>query len=575
MWGRLAVCGVLSGALVAVLVFPFAALAGLAVGALDPGVVQLPAALRHPWTPRTSYLYAADGRTLITAFYYENRRDVPLSAVAPVMRQAMVAAEDARFYQHGGVDPRSVVRAFVANDKAGATRQGASTITMQYVRNVLKEDPTLTPQQRVDVTADTPARKLREMRYAIALEQTMSKQDILGRYLNIAYFGSGAYGIYAAARTYFSTTPDRLTLPQAALLAGLVQSPDTYDPVHGDRAAALVRRGYVLNALRKTGAISAAQADQARAQPLRLAVSAEPDDCASIDDPHNDWGFFCDYFHRWWDAQPAFGATPQDRDDALNQGGYRIVTSLDPGIQATALNQSLAVYGYGVARALPLAVVQPGTGRVLAMAVNRRYSLAENPRDRDYPNTVDQLVAAGGGVDGYQAGSTFKMFTMLAALESGRPLSTSFNAPARFVSRWPGEGPGTCGGRWCPGNDNPPWMDGTRSMWTGYGRSVNTYFVWLEQQVGPAKVVAMAQRLGVRLRSQGDATMASTRAGDWGSFTLGVAQTSPLDLANAYATVAADGVYCAPLPVLSITTPDGRRLPAAAPSCRRAVSADV
>jgi membrane peptidoglycan carboxypeptidase len=566
---------VLAGAVLAALAFPFVASAGVAVQYFAPADVQLPASLRHPWTAKTTYVYANDGRTLLTSFYTENRRDVPLSAVAPVMLQAMVAAEDSRFYQHGGVDPRSVARAFVANDKAGTTRQGASTLTMQYVRNVLKEDPTLTLQQRVDATADTMARKVREMRYAMAIEKTLSKQEILGRYLNIAYFGGGAYGIYAASRTFFDKAPADLTLAEAALLAGLVQSPDTYNPVGGDRAAALDRRSYVLAAMAKMKVISPDLASRTGREPLRLHPTREPNDCTAVPAGHNDWGFFCDYFRQWWNAQPAFGRTPADRDNALNEGGYRVVTSLDPGIQETALNQSLAVYGYGVPRSLPMAIVQPGTGRVLAMAVNRHYSLGANPGDRNYPNTVDQLVGGGVGIDGYQSGSTFKMFTLLAALESGRPLSTSFRAPSPLVSQWPASGPGSCRGRWCPVNDNPAWMNGHRTMWDGYGRSVNTFFVWLEEQVGPQKVIAMARRLGIVLRSPGDTAMADKRGADWGSFTLGVAQTTPLDLANAYAAVAADGVYCKPLPVLSITGPNGDRFRAADPACHRAVGADV
>jgi membrane peptidoglycan carboxypeptidase len=233
------------------------------------------------------------------------------------------------------------------------------------------------------------------------------------------------------------------------------------------------------------------------------------------------------------------------------------------------------VYGYNQARSLPIAVVVPGTGRVLAMAVNRVYSLDPNPPNHSkYPNSVNQLVAGGGGVTGYQAGSTFKMFTMLAALESGLPLSTAFRAPSALPTRWPASGPGSCGGTWCPANANPAWMNGLRTMWNGFGRSVNTYFVWLEQQIGAERAVAMAQRLGISFRASSDAALAK-KAGTWGSFTLGVADTTPLELANAYATLAAGGVYCAPLPVLSITDPSGRHVEAGDPSCRQAIDPEV
>ena len=203
----------------------------------------------------------------------------------------------------------------------------------------------------------------------------------------------------------------------------------------------------------KMHTISAAQASAAQQQPLRLKVSWPPNDCASVSSAHNDWGFFCDYFRQWWNTQPAFGATAAERDAALTEGGYRVVTSLDPNVQASATSHSLGVYGYYSPYVLPIAIVQPGTGRVLAMSVNRHYSLAANPDGQGYPNTVDQLIAGGQGSDGYQSGSTFKMFTMLAALESGRPLSTGFRAPSPLRTHWAAGGNNNCGGHWCPVNE--------------------------------------------------------------------------------------------------------------------------
>ncbi|MEV0568098.1 transglycosylase domain-containing protein [Dactylosporangium sp. NPDC050588] len=572
--GRLLLCGVISGLVVAAGVLPLAFVGGSTVNASRDVWMNLPADLALPPPPQATYVYANDGKTLITTFYDENRKDVPLDQIAPVLQQAVVAAEDTRFYQHQGVDGRGVLRALVSNGRGNA-QQGASTLTMQYVRNVLKNDPALSPQQRVDSLADTPARKVREMRYATKLEQHLSKQDILQGYLNIAYFGAGAYGIYAASQTYFGKSALELTLPEAALLAGLLQSPDGDNPISGDRDAALRRRAYTLDSMTKMGMISAADATAAKGQELKINERDLPNNCVSVPREHNDWGFFCDYFRQWWGSQPEFGATRADRDEALRTGGYTVVTSLDPGIQAATLNQSLSVYGYGSARSMPTAVVTPGTGRVLAMAVNRHYSLEPNPPQHPlFPNTVNQLIAGGGGVAGYQAGSTFKMFTMLAALDAGMPLSTNFNSPSRIATVWPASGPGSCGGRWCPGNDSPSWMNGNRTMWNGFGRSVNTYFVWLEQQIGARRVVEMAQRLGITFRSAEDAAMAA-KADQWGAFTLGVASTTPLDLANAYAAVAAGGLYCQPLPVLSITDSNGKPVDAAAPKCRQAVSADV
>ena len=566
--------GLLAGVVLGAAALPTGLLAGLATRTVADDFEALPSDLRTPPAAQTSYVYANDGRTLITAFYDQNRRDVRLDQVATVMQQAIVAAEDARFYAHGGVDLKGVARALVSNS-GGGTEQGASTLTMQYVRNVLKYDPNLPASERARATEDTAGRKLREIRYANALERRLSKREILERYLNIAYFGAGAYGVFAASETYFGITPARLTLPQAALLAGLVQSPDEYNPIDGDRAAAQERRGYVLNALVKQGDVTPVAAAAAGRQPLGVKPHQQPNGCAAVNGKHNDWGFFCDYFRRWWDAQDRFGGSVAERENALKTGGYTIVTSLDPQVQATALKQSLGVYGYNSARALPIAVVTPGTGRVQAMAVNRHYSLAKNPAGHPtYPNTVNQLIAGGPSASGYQAGSTFKLFTMLAALEDGRTLDTAFDAPSKIETRWPADGEGSCGGHWCPGNDNPSWMDGHRTMWTGFGRSVNTYFVWLEQQIGPQRAVDMAKRLGIVFRAPSDARLAADADG-WGSFTLGVAATTPLDVANAYATLAAKGTYCKPLPVVSIKDAAGRTVDAGAPECGGVLDPDV
>ncbi|MFC0530895.1 transglycosylase domain-containing protein [Phytohabitans kaempferiae] len=554
--------GLLAGVVLAVVAFPGNAVFALAAKGASDAYLSLPSDLRMPQTAQRTYLYARDGKTLIATLYDVNREDVRLHQIAPAMRQAIVAAEDARFYEHGGVDARSVMRAIVANGAGGEVEQGASTLTMQYVRNVLKNDPDLTDQQRREAIDDTARRKIQEMRYATALERKLSKDEILNRYLNISYFGAQAYGIQAASERYFGKPASKLTLAESALLAGLVQSPDADSPIAGDRDRALERRGYVLDAMARTGAITPDQAAQAKAEPLRLKPTQLPNGCIASRD--NSWGFFCDYVREWWMSRPEFGSNPQVREQNLLTGGYRVVTSLDPKIQKIAQDSVLGVYGYGSNRAAPMAVVEPGSGQVLAMAVNHHFSLND---------TTNQLVAGGGAIDGYQAGSTFKLFTLLAGLEAGYALGTGFNAPGRFVSKYPGDA--RCGGKWCPSNATPSWMNGYRTMWSGFGRSVNTYFVWLEQTVGAEKSVEMAQRLGIQFRAKSDAKLAKEKAAQWGSFTLGVSSTTPLELANAYATLAADGVYCKDTPVKSITDPTGRKLPAGDPACKRALNPQV
>ena len=389
--------GLLAGLVLALAALPTGLLGGFVAKASLGAYAELPDALRTPAQPQRSYLYANDGKTLITTFYDVNRTDVPLAEIAPVMRQAIISAEDRRFYSHGGADLRGIARALVANVKGGGTEQGGSTLTMQYVRNVLKTDPTRTAEERQAATEQTVGRKLQEIRYANALEQSLSKDEILNRYLNIAYFGSGAYGVAAASQRYFGTAPADLTLGEAALLAGLVQSPDEYSPIDGDKDAALARRAYVLDSMAETGAVTAVQAAAAKAEPLRLRPTAQPNGCTATAQGHDDWGFFCDYLRQWWLTQPAFGDTADEREQALRRGGYRVVTTLDPKVQQTAQAQATKVYGYDDKRALPIAAVEPGTGRVLAMAVNRHYSLADNPDGQaNHPNTVNPLISGGG-----------------------------------------------------------------------------------------------------------------------------------------------------------------------------------
>ncbi len=590
--------GLIAGVIVAAVAFPVTAAVGMVAKIGTNDYAKLPSDLSIVASPQTSYIYASDGKTLITSFYAEDRKYTPLPQISPYIQEAVVAAEDSRFFQHNGVDPKGAIRAFVANNQAGEVSQGASTLTMQYVRNQLR-DAAPDPQAVVDATAQNTARKLREMKLAVDLEKKMTKQQILEGYLNVAYFGHRAYGIYAAADIYFSKAPIELTLDEAAMIAGMAQAPTAYDPV-ADPDQALTRRNYVIDRMAAIGYLSPQAAAQAKAQPITLNLSDPPNDCAAVSQQHNDYGFFCDEFKQWWMQQPAFGDTPLARLDKLRTGGYNIVTSLDPLIQASGMKHILNDAGTNDKYALGLVMVEPGTGLIKSMAVNRVYSLDQSdnapstdPNKRkagipgNYPNTVNMLLG-GGSVNGYQAGSTFKMFTMLAALEKGLTLNTAIYAPMKLGTGYLTD-PGTsssCGDFWCPSNASAA-MTGVQTMYSGFGKSVNTYWVQVEERIGAGAAVAMAQRLGLTWHTPVDATQALPQnANTWGAFTLGVADTTPLEMANAYATVAADGVYCQPDPVLSITGADGQpaTMPnpngpgdvlVSAPRCTQAVSQDA
>ncbi|GIF53459.1 membrane peptidoglycan carboxypeptidase [Asanoa ferruginea] len=587
--------GLIAGVVVAAVAYPIVAVGGIGAKKGAEAFNDMPRQLNVKPPAQTSYVYASDGKTLLTMFYEEHRKYVPISDMSPYIQQAIVASEDQRFYEHNGVDPKGIARAFVANHEGGGVQQGASTLTMQYVR-MAQRDGAETPEEVQEATEQTSTRKLREMRLALAVEKQYTKQEILERYLNSAYFGHRAYGIYAASEVFFSKSPKDLTLVEAATLAGLVKAPTEYDPATQDKLAATARRNYVLDNMQKMGYLSPQDNAASKALPIQLKLSTPANDCVSVPKNLNSWGFFCDYLKTWWAEQPAFGDNASQREDNLRRGGYKIVTSLDPNIQNIAETNVMAKEKSTSKFAHGLVVIQPGTGLVKAMAVNRVYSLDQSKNGThsdpakaakikgNYPNTVVPLLG-GGDMPGYQAGSTFKMFTMLAALDAGMPLSTAFDSPQRLVSQYLGEGPGSCGGRWCPSNASGA-MTGRHMMWSGFGKSVNTYFVQLEQKVGADKAVRMAERLGLTWRTDVDQMMAKPpRSKTWGAFTLGVSDVTPLEMAGAYATVAADGQYCEPLPVTSIQTNDGKQVTwtnkqgqtvdVAKPRCRQEVTPDV
>ncbi|MGH3729568.1 MAG: transglycosylase domain-containing protein, partial [Micromonosporaceae bacterium] len=476
---------------------------------------------------------------------------------------------------------KGILRAMVANHQAGEVEQGASTLTMQYVRQALVYSAR-TPAEVRAATDDTAVRKLREIRYAVQLEKELTKDQIMERYLNIAYYGHRAYGIAAAAQVYFSKSPEDLEPQQAALLAGLVRAPSLYDPAVNDRSGALERRNWVLDQMVIAKTLKRATADDAKKTPIGLKLKSIPNDCVSA--THNDWGFFCDFFRYWWLSQDEFGTTTAERENLLRRGGFKIVTTLDPKIQKTSRDHVRKELSNTSKYALGAVFIEPGTGKVRAMPVNRKYSLDvshnlphTDPARRGkaistYPNTVVPLLG-GGDTAGYQAGSTMKWFTMLAALAKGMPLDTKINSPGRVSTRFiTAAGPASCGNHWCPKNASSA-MNGVRDMHTGFGMSVNTYFAQLVERVGPTAAVRMAERLGLKWRNSVDKRLAKNPSG-WGPFTLGAPDTTPLEMANAYATAAAGGKYCSATPIEAIIGRDGKKIDPPG-ECKRAFSEDV
>ena len=588
--GSLVVCGLLAGVIVAAAAFPGVAMSGLAAKSGSEAFAGLPSKISHGTAPQMSRIYAADNKTLLASFWDEFRSNVPLKDIAPTMQDAIVAAEDHDFYRHNGVDLKGVARAFVNNTGKSEGKQGASTLTMQYVRMSLSYTAT-SPQEVVDATTDSARRKINEMKYATQVEKELTKQQIIEGYLNQAPFGNGTFGVGAASQVYFKKRPKDLTVAEAAMLADMVKAPSGFDPTTAKgHPRAVARRNWVIDNMLQLGQITAAQAAEAKKVELARTVQRVRNGCSQVET--NSWGFFCDYFYRWWISRPEFGKTEYERARRLKTGGYRIRTTLDVKAQEAARRNIAKRMGNGDRDALLIAGVEPGTGHVRMLAANRRFKNDDpaNPQNKvssdpakrragvrgSYPNTTNPLVSGGGDITGYQAGSVFKMFTMVAALEEGYPLAYPINTTYRYKSplyRDSGA-PAECGGHYCPTNASAS-EKGPYNMWTGFGLSVNTYFVPLQEQVGAEKVVDVAQRFGVQFRTPRDIELATEYAHDWGSFTLGVSSSTPLEMANAYATLAGDGMYCKPTPVQQIRTMKGENLALADPECKRATSPDV
>jgi len=556
--GAFLLVALVAGAVAAGMVLPVAAATGLLTrGAID-SFESLPSQLDAPDLPERSVVLAADGSVLAT-IYYQNRIEVPLGAVSPIMRQAIVSVEDARFLEHPGIDLRGTMRAVVANSTQSSGTQGGSTITQQYVKNLLIASAS-NGEELEAARARTPSRKLREIRYALALERRYSKEEILERYLNIVYFGAGAYGVEAAARRYFSKPAAELNLVESATLAGIVQQPTAFDPTRNPELAER-RRNLVLGEMAEAGFITPIEASAASRIAMEdiLDPSVQPNGCTSSYAP-----YFCDFVIRMIKADIAFGDTLLEREALLRRGGLTIRTTLDPDVQAATMN---AVTSYipnrdPSQRAAAITLVEPGTGNVIAMAQNRDWGLKGRGKTT-YNYNVDQAF---GGTIGMQAGSTFKVFTLAAALEQGFSPTEGVASPnpktfENFVNC-------TDGTSFEPVTVRNSGSQGFLNMFQATAFSTNTYFVSLAERFGLCRQAEIAEEMGVRLATGDPLQRVPT-------FSLGTMEVSPLAMAGAYAAFANHGVYCAPRVVLEIKDRYGRNLEVPDPRCREVISRNV
>ena len=564
---------VVAGLLLAAVAFPLVGGLGLTAKAGADEFLVLPKELETAPLAQRTRILAADG-SQIAVLYRQNRVVTPLKDVPELTRQAVVATEDVRFYSHHGVDVKGTLRAAVENAQAGGVSQGGSTLTQQYVKNALLQAAGGSKTAQDAARELSIERKMKEARYALAIERTMSKDEILERYLNIAYYGNGTYGIGTAASFYFGKPVSQLTLAEGATLAGIVQSPGRFDPVKAMQdpavmTALLERRATVLSRMASGGFLTEAERAAATAEPPRFTIRPVQSGCEA---PGVLAPFFCDHIRRVLETTEmgaALGKTREERQGALLAGGLTIRTTLDPKAQASAQRaaedhvpptDTFRGETYGAAAAVD--VVEPGTGAVKAMAVNRRYS--------DVPASYNTKVnLATGGSSGFQGGSTFKAFVLADALRQGFPLSFSLYSPQEYESPVFDEVPG--GPPYTPSNAGDS-ESGTFDMETGTHHSVNTYYVQLEERTGVEGPAALAEAMGVRQFAKGTPSEPLNRGG---SFVLGGNEVSPLAMAGAYATFAARGLYCPPRAVTSITDASGKELALPAQACKQVLEQPI
>ena len=509
--------------------------------------------------------------------YDQYRLPATFEQIADSMKAAIISIEDRRFYEEEGIDPLATLRAALHNSSGGSL-QGASTITQQYVKNYLinvvdRDDPAAQAADR----ADTVVRKLREAQLAVRLNRSMPKNDILTGYLNLVEFAGNIYGVGAAAAAYFHTTPAQLTVPQAALLAGMVNNPNLYNP-YSHPQQALARRNLVIDAMVSTGALPSSAAAAAKAAPLDVVPNGPTVPGGNCFSAAPDAGFFCDYVVSYLRGA---GFTT----DQLDTGGYTITTTMDPAAASamkTAVEQNVPPAQDGVANTFALIKPQDGGHQVVAMVANRNLGT-----DAKAGGTVTNIVANASNVFG--AGSSFKIFTTAAALEQGmvgfdselpNPNSDCF-VPERADRNT----------KCYPVSNDGNYADPI-SLQSALATSPNVAFVNLESKVGTPAVVRMAERLGLRQTMRTNAA-GGTPITDPGnplakrpqynepqskyyqgllSFTLGVSPVSTLEMANVAATLMDGGKWCPPSPVVGVTDRYGRRISVAQQPCEQAIS---
>ena len=528
--------------------------------------------------PQKSTLYASDGKTVIASFYAQNREVVPIKNISVYMQRAVVAREDRRFFEHAGVDVQGVLRAFVQTYVAKGDTQGGSSLTQQYVKNVLmvkaREDDD--PIAEYHASEDTVARKLREMLIAVQMEKKYSKYEILQGYLNIAQFGSGSlYGVEAAAKRYFNTTAAKLTVVQAATIAAITKNPEKYDPsIESNQKTAEEQRNIVLDLMLQEKFITKTQHDKAKATPLKdtLNIQSVQQGCQVAGDA----AFFCSYVTNQILNSKEFGKTAQARQKLLNEGGLEIYTTMDVNANNAAMKAARDTIpvddptGFEVT----IAAIKPGTGEVLGFGINRTYDATDAAKTDPTRTSINYAVDQkdGGGI-GFNVGSTWKPINMIAWMLQGHSINESLRTYTSYAnssfncSKFSGHG------TWSLHNSE----GGTVSPETplqGLIKSHNTTQASMTQQIGLCAIADAAKTVGYHNAILGQEDVYSANSFN-PPMIIGSVQASPLTMANVYATIAANGVECTPIAIKKVIKQNGKSIKVPSANCHQAISPEI
>lgn len=556
------------------LLTPVAAIIGVYGADVVNIAKTLPASLANVEMQSPSTLYGKlDGKDVAFATFYEKNR-VPLTAeeIPDVVKNAVVSIEDPRFYEHGGVDFAAVMRAVLQNQSSGSTQSGASTITMQLVRNLRIESAEWEDNEDAIDSAreETASRKLLEMRYAIGLEHNYTKEQILTSYLNYASFGGNVYGIGAAAQYYYGKDAKDLTLPEAAQLVSVFPSPNSYRVDVADNLdRAKARRDLVLQRMVDRGYIDQAAADEAIATPITPHITQQPRGCEVAE--HNA-AYFCDYVVNLIRNDSTFGDTADDRTALLRRGGLQIYTSIDLSLQDEVqadidkhVNRSDKI---GAAST----VVQVGTGRVLAMGQNRTYSQTNGDGTDlsrtavNYNTNYDE-----GGSSGFPGGSTYKAFTLIDWLKQGHTLDERVYAPAGtyYQKNFPDRcKSGGWAGTWSL--ENAESFPSSFDVRYATKHSINSGFAAMAEQLDLCDIRDTAVSFGITTQANGEELDHQPAS------VIGTNNVSPIQMASAYAGIANDGTYCTPQAILRVVDgSNGSERPVTASQCSQATTAQV